>query len=233
MLSFHITYDKEREMALKMRELIIQSGENKSTILYYLKEGLLPDPSKPKPNVHLYDESCVEIIKFIKYLQHHFAYTIADIKHIFEQTPLDLDGSFEMMVSALEIATVGKNPAWYTKKAFLQESGLDEDTLHTYIAKGYLFQRKQGFSSAELEMVKILQNLTTLGLESALVDQYVQSAKQIAKLESEAGARMFDTIEEETTAHYELLFDMVLKLKPYIYNMHTVSQYYHDKEAQS
>lgn len=220
-------------MALKMKELSAQSGENKSTILFYIKEGLLPAPSKPKPNVHLYDESCVEIIKFIKYLQHHFAYTISDIKHIFEQTPLDLDGSFEMMVSALEIATVGKNPVWYTKKAFLQESGLEEETLDTYIEKGYLFQRKQGFSSAELEMVGILQNLSTLGLERALVDQYVQSAKQIAILESEAGARMFDTIEEETTAHYELLFDMVLKLKPYIYNMHTVSQYYHDKRSQS
>jgi len=50
-------------MALKMKELIAQSGESKSTILYYVKEGLLPQPSKPKPNVHLYDESSVEILR--------------------------------------------------------------------------------------------------------------------------------------------------------------------------
>jgi len=55
-------------MALKMKDLIAKSGESKSTILYYIKEGLLPQPQKPKPNVHLYDEVCIDIIKFIKYL---------------------------------------------------------------------------------------------------------------------------------------------------------------------
>ena len=63
-------------MALKMKELMALSDESKSTILYYIKEGLLPEPSKPKPNVHLYDESCVQILKFIKYLQHNFSYSI-------------------------------------------------------------------------------------------------------------------------------------------------------------
>jgi len=220
-------------MTLKMKELMVQTGENKSTILYYLKEGLLPEPSKPKPNVHLYSESCVEIIRFIKYLQKHFSYTIAEIKRIFEQTPLDLDGSFEMMVSALEIATVGKSAQWYTQEAFLAESGLSIEILESYIESGYLFARAEGFSSAELEMVQILQRLDTLGLEKALIDKYVQSARTIAKLESEAGARMFDNTTEESHAHYELLFDMVLKLKPYIYNMHTASQYYADKRSQS
>jgi DNA-binding transcriptional MerR regulator len=220
-------------MTLKMKELMAQTGENKSTILYYLKEGLLPEPSKPKPNVHLYSESCVEIIRFIKYLQKHFSYTIAEIKRIFEQTPLDLDGSFEMMVSALEIATVGKSAQWYTQEAFLAESGLSIEILESYIESGYLFARAEGFSSSELEIVQILQRLDTLGLERALVDQYVQSARTIAKLESEAGARMFEQTTQESHAHYELLFDMVLKLKPYIYNMHSVSQYYADKRSHS
>ena len=220
-------------MRLKMKELIAQTGENKSTILYYLKEGLLPEPSKPKPNVHLYDVRCVEIIKFIKYLQQHFSYTIAEIKRIFDQMPLDLDGSFEMMVRALEIATVGRDAQWYERELFLEEAGITEEMLERFLAQGYLFEREQGFSSAELEIVNILQRLETLGLERELVDQYVQSARTIAKLESEAGVRMFDKATQESHAHYELLFDMVLKLKPYIYNMHSVSQYYADKRSQS
>ena len=52
-------------MALKMKELMLATGESKSTILYYVKEGLLPQPQKPKPNVHLYDESAVEILRLI------------------------------------------------------------------------------------------------------------------------------------------------------------------------
>ena len=220
-------------MTLKMKELMAQTGENKSTILYYLKEGLLPEPSKPKPNVHLYDVRCVEIIKFIKYLQQHFSYSIAEIKRIFDQMPLDLDGSFEMMVRALEIATVGRDAQWYEREAFLEVAGITAEMLEGFIAQGYLFEREQGFSSAELEIVGILLRLETLGLERELVDQYVQSARTIAKLESEAGARMFEQTMQESHAHYELLFDMVLKLKPYVYNMHSVSQYYADKRSQS
>ena len=41
---------------LKMNELVKRSNTPKSTILYYLKEGLLPEPMKDKPNFHLYDE---------------------------------------------------------------------------------------------------------------------------------------------------------------------------------
>jgi DNA-binding transcriptional MerR regulator len=216
-------------MPLKMKALVEQTGESKSTILYYLKEGLLPEPIKPKPNVHLYDESCLRIIRFIKYLQEQFAYSIADIKRIFEKTPLDLDGSFEMMVSALEIASAGKHAEWYTRETFLEITKLEETTLDTYIEKGYLFLHPHGFSGAELEMVRILERLERMNLERRLIDQYVESARAIARLESEAGMRMCAQTTEETNEHYELLFDMVLKLKPYIYNMHTVTQYYANK----
>ena len=67
-------------MAVKMKELMGQSGESKSTILFYVKEGLLPEHVKPKPNVHLYAESCVQILKFIKYLQENFSYSIAEMQ---------------------------------------------------------------------------------------------------------------------------------------------------------
>lgn len=220
-------------MAFKMKELIAKSGENRSTILYYLKEGLLPEPSRPKPNVHLYKESSVEIIKFIKYLQRSFSYTIADIKQLFDQTSLNLDGSFEMMVSALEIATIGRGALWCNRETLLQKTGISEETLRSYIDKGYIFARKQGFSATEVEMILILKNLTSLGLEHSLIDQYVRSVREIAELEIGAGSRMFDAAKEETAGHYELLFDVVLKLKPYIYNMHTASQYYYEKEIQA
>jgi hypothetical protein len=66
-------------------------------------------------------------------------------------------------------------------------------------------------------------------LEGRLIVEYVESAGAIARLEREAGMRMFAQSTEETNEQYELLFDMVLKLKPYIYNMHTVTQYYANK----
>ena len=47
---------------LKMNDLVKLSQTPKSTVLYYVKEGLLPEPVKDKPNFHLYDEYCVELL---------------------------------------------------------------------------------------------------------------------------------------------------------------------------
>ena len=58
----------------------LSSQTSKSTVLYYVKEGLLPEPVKDKPNFHLYDEYCVELLSFIKYLQSNFNATISQIK---------------------------------------------------------------------------------------------------------------------------------------------------------
>ena len=37
-------------MSIKMAELMKRTGETRSTLLFYVKEGLLQEPSKPKPN---------------------------------------------------------------------------------------------------------------------------------------------------------------------------------------
>jgi len=209
-------------MALKMKELMALSDESKSTILFYIKEGLLPKPQKPKPNVHLYDASCVQILKFIKYLQHNFSYSLAEIKTIFQDNNFDFDGSFEMMVRSLELISGGRDNQWYSKKAFLSLLHIDEKKLNGYKEKGYLFERAKGFSSKEVEIGEILLRTEALGLDSSLLDAYVADAKVLAQKENEVGAKLLKNDEESHNARYELLFDLVLTLKPYIFNMHTV-----------
>ena len=209
-------------MALKMKDLMAQSDESKSTILYYIKEGLLPQPSKPKPNVHLYDESCVQILKFIKYLQHNFSYTIAEIKNIFQDNNFDFDGSFEMMVRSLELISGGRDNQWYSKKEFLALLSIDEKRLKMYQNKGYLFERAKGYSSKEVEVAEILERAEALGLDCSLLDAYVSDAKVLANKENEVGSKLLKDAQETHNARYELLFDLILTLKPYIFNLHTV-----------
>lgn len=220
-------------MALKMKELIAQSQESKSTILYYVKEGLLPAPQKSKPNVHLYDESCVQRLRFIHYLQQNFSYTIAEIKTIFQKNQFDFDGSFEMLVDSLELISGGRDNVWYDRKHFLEEVGIDEETLEGYEAKGYLFERAKGYSNKEVQIANTLQCSQSLGLDMTLLDDYVKDAKLLAQKENSVGAKLLadDTLSHNT--RYELLFDVILKLKPYIFNMHTVQQHQHNiaKEA--
>lgn len=221
-------------MPLKMKELTAQTNESKSTILYYIKEGLLPEPLKPKPNVHLYDESCVQILKFIKYLQHNFSYSISEIKSIFKDNHFDFDSSFEMMVRSLELISGGKENKYYSKESLLKLIGIDERTLKNYQKHGYLFERSKGFSSKEVEIAEILERARALGLDFTLLDAYVDNAKLLAQKENEIGANLLQGEEASHNERYELLFDLILKLKPYIFNMHTVEQHKNNiKKVQS
>ena len=212
-------------MPLKMKELSDQTNESKSTILYYIKEGLLPEPLKPKPNMHLYDENCVQILKFIKYLQHNFSYSISEIKSIFKENHFDFDGSFEMIVRSLELISGGKESQYYTKESFLKLVGMDEKRLKSYQKQGYLFERAKGFSSKEVEIAEILERARSLGLDFTLLDAYVENARILAQKENEIGATLLKEEEAYHNERYELLFDLILKIKPYIFNMHTVVQH--------
>lgn len=54
---------------MKMRDLEQRTGVNRETIRVYFREGLLPPPDRPKPNVAVYDESHVRSIIAIRELQ--------------------------------------------------------------------------------------------------------------------------------------------------------------------
>ena len=209
-------------MALKMKELVEQTGESKSTILFYLKEGLLPEPQKPKPNVHLYDETCVNIVKFIKYLQKKFSYTISEIQRIFNNNRFNFDNSFESLIQSIELIGTNSNKN-YSKDEFLKVASISEIELDEFIDKGYLIRSQ--YTDKELENVEILKRAKEANLDFSLVDAYVKYAKELAILENEVG---YILLKDDTKAHnkrYELLFDLILNLKPYIFNGYTVKEH--------
>ncbi len=172
-------------MSLKMKELVEKSGESKSTILYYIKEGLLPQPQKPKPNVHLYDENCIKIIGFIKYLQEHMHYSISQIKEIFSSNNFNYDDNFDLMINSLKLLN----------------------------------------SKEKDEIEKIKMSAKKLGLDEKLFEKYQNSAKELAKLEFEVGAKLLKENPSSTDEVYKLLFDTILTLKPYIFNQATISEH--------
>ena len=204
-----------------------ETGESKSTILFYVKEGLLPEPQKPKPNLHLYDESCINIIKFIKYMQHQFSYSIAQIKAIFSENRFDFSSDFSMLLKSLEMMSGEFGAKWYDEEDFLELSELSKKELDIYLDKGWIFKQEQGFSTQELKLVQLFKNASSLGLDDRLFDAYVKSARSLAKIEYELGAMMLEREDKEgeDSEHYKVLFDSILILKPYIFNMHTIKEH--------
>jgi len=218
-------------MSFKMKHLMEATGESKSTILFYVKEGLLPEPEKPKPNLHLYDESCINIIKFIKYLQNQFSYSIAQIKAVFSENKFTFSDDFSIMLRSLELMAGSPNAKWYNDEDFLELSNLREEELNEYLAKGWLFRQERGFSTQELKLVELFKRAKKLKLNEELFDTYVTSAIEMAKIEYALGSELLESDKSRNNEHYELLFDSILTLKPYIFNMHTMQE--HQKQMEN
>ncbi len=210
-------------MSLSMKKLMEATGESKSTIHFYLKEGLLPEPKKPKPNVHIYDEACINIIKLIKHLQTNFSYSIAEIKAVFDKNSLKFDGELDILINSLNMISGSKDNIWYTREDLISITGISEEKLSEYIKKEFIFKRELGFTNKEVQMISILTQAEELGMDLLLIEEYVKKAKEIAELEYQIGAKLLISDSTKHNKHYELLFDTVLSLKPYIFNMQTIN----------
>jgi len=172
-------------MALRMKELMEKTGESKSTLLYYIKEGLLPEPQKPKPNLHLYDEKSVKIVRLIKYLQEHLSYSISQIKEIFALNNFNFDDDFELIINSLKIIS-------------------NEQTK---------------------EINEIYKEIDDMQLNKTLIKEYEETAKELAKLEFEVGKELLNKHPNSHEKVYKLLFDVILTLKPYIFNQATIAEH--------
>ncbi len=211
-------------MSLKMKELTKLSGESKSTILFYIKEGLLPEPKKPKPNLHLYSETSIEIIKFIKYLQNSFGYSIADIKEIFKNNSLDFDSSFGSLVNSIEILQGGKDSFLISKSELIDSLSIEEKELDNFIESGFIYNRTM-FNKKDVDAIKILIKAKELDLDFELFKKYASFAKELAIIENTISEKL---LQDDTISHnsrYEFLFDTILNYKPYIFNSYTIKEH--------
>jgi DNA-binding transcriptional MerR regulator len=80
-------------MGLKIGEVARRSGVPASTIRYYVKEGLLPAPSKANKKMAYYDEACIEKLEHIALLREKRYYPLSVIRNILRR--MDDGFSFE------------------------------------------------------------------------------------------------------------------------------------------
>jgi len=208
-------------MSLKMKDLVRLSDTPKSTILYYIKEGLLPKPKKPKPNVHIYDESFVDRIKFIKYLQHHFNASIEQIKELMSREDFDSSCKFSVILKTIDMLMMPPSNKRYTKEKLCKLCGIEEERLDRYIDRGLIFDRGDGFSQKEVEILQTIIGLEDIG-GGDLIDIYLESAKNISKREIEIADRLLAKSDDR---EIKTLLDAVLLLKPYLFNLWLYSRY--------
>lgn len=94
---------------MKMRELERRTGVHRETIRVYLREGLLPQPVRPKPNVAEYGEDHVRGILAIRELQHDRRLPLGQIRRALDGDPsaLPSDATAYAHLERLVAAKVG------------------------------------------------------------------------------------------------------------------------------
>ncbi len=217
-------------MPIKMNELVKQTSVSKSTILFYIKEGLLPPPHKPKPNLHLYEESCIEIIKFIKYLQSNFDSSISEIKTVVKNGKFDFEKGFETVLETLDIIMGPIHQETYTMEQIQNKYNISSEKLESYIKDGLLFQRNNLFTTKDIEILDILLNIEKLNVDKSVLKSYIKYAQKLAKIEV-SFAKDFLNNQSNKNDSVKALFDMTLILKPYLFNMHTLNEYQKNKDT--
>ena len=93
---------------LKMKQLADATGVAKSTILLYVKKGLLPKPVKTSPNMAYYDPVCIERIVFIKKIQASHRLPLAAIKGLIREMDKGQDIAPLLELQSMLFGAAGK-----------------------------------------------------------------------------------------------------------------------------
>ena len=208
-------------MSIKMASLMKATGETRSTLLFYVKEGLLQEPSKPKPNVHLYADDSVERVRLIKTLQNQLHYTITQIKQVFKDNKFDFSSGVDVLIQKLDLFTGVSQKHFKSMDDALEVYTLSKEEIYMYIDLGVLSMHQDYFDDSSWKALEVLDELKSCKKTNALLEAYVKSAKELAVLEYELGAELVNEDKEGNNRAQEVFLDLILTLKPYIFNLHT------------
>ena len=179
---------------LPMRELTRATGLAKSTLLYYVEQGLLPAPVKTSPNMAYYHPSCVERAAFIKDLQVNHRLPLDKIKKLLELR--DQGQEVAPLVEMLQLI-FGPNPdQLLSLKELCRQSGLGREEVEAWRAVGLLRPRQaQGFDQQDLVMATYLAEAGQRGITPRDLAFYARFGQEIVEREMKLRQRMIRRLE--------------------------------------
>lgn len=207
---------------LKMSELVEKTGVNKSTLLFYLKEGLLPEPMKLKPNVYRYHPKTIEVVNYIKYMQNTLGCPIAEIKE--HCAAHDIGGDSSMLAALEQMSGVKAGSAAYDREGMLKAAALNDAQLGKLEEAGLIVPIREGlYGERDAEIALLVGELERFGSMERYWSAMVRAARELAALEMSESDRMYAGLSDEEHARlHRLQMEVVLKLKPYVFNRHTM-----------
>lgn len=223
----HFISSQERTAALsihlmKMRELEERTGVNRETIRVYLRNGLVPEPGRPKPNVADYDESHITAIMAVRDLQRDSGLTLNQIKDVLngESGNRRVDAAAFSNLETLVATRVGLDDRQVLitslAKAF-PKAQADAETFSRMGLVEILHTRKgAALSVTDSRLVTIWGEMRAAGyteengLPPSIVEFYKEPAEMIAREES---SRFLEAVGDKWSAEdAAILFQTGIRL---------------------
>lgn len=181
--------DRQGRPLLKMRELVEATGVSAPTILFYVNRGLLPQPSRPRPNVAHYPFDFVERIHFIKRLQTHHRLSLDRIGKLLRQR--DQGKEVAPLIEMHEEVFGPEDTASMGADAFSRATGLTPKDIAA-AEKADLIIPKQGgrYDTEDLAIGRALRKVIDLGLSLEDAAYYSGLAEAIVDREMAVQERL-------------------------------------------
>jgi len=215
---------KEVIMEYKMSELVAKTDVPKSTILYYIREGLLPEAKKIKSNVHRYNNEHIELIKYIQYMQKQLGRSIEQIRYSIQNRNKSFSSSFQMLEPLMNtLSGIPSNTDYYTQEQFIKQFNLDTDLVENLLKDSILVPTEDNvFTKQELSIVELVMHYQKIGISYTTLKSYAEYAKELSKLDhliklQLCGART----DENFSSVWNIMFETFFNAKEYIFKRHT------------
>ncbi len=210
-------------MEYKISEVVAKTNVPKSTILYYIKEGLLPEAKKLKSNVHKYSDEHIELIRYIKYMQESMGSSIEEIKQALQKKNDSFSGSYTMLAPLMNTLSGDSGMQRYTKEEFIEHFDIDKELFEGLLADEIITPVNDNeFTKKDASIVSLVEHFLEVGVEYAILKEYLRHAKELAKLELQMQRSLCDVKNEQNfTTLWKIMFETLFNAKEYIFNRQT------------
>jgi len=208
----------------KISELVAQTKTPKSTILYYIREGLLPEAKKIKSNVHRYNDEHIELIKYIKYMKEEIGSTNEQIKFALQNKNQSLSSSFSMLEPLMHtLSSIPVDSIFYTKKEFIEHFSVEDKLVETLLNDGILLPtHEDSYTEKEASIINLISYFNELGIEYKIIKAYVEHAKALSELEYQMQVQLCSVrTNKNFSSLWKIMFETLFNAKEYLFNRYT------------
>lgn len=210
-------------MEYKISEVVAKTSVPKSTILYYIKEGLLPQAKKLKANVHTYNDEHIELIKYIRYMKEEMGSSNTQIKTALSQKNNSFSSSYSMLAPLMQtLSSIPSDAVYYAENEFIEHFGVDTKLFKRLLEDDILLPLHDKYTQKEASIISLVENFLEVGIEYEILKHYLHHAKELAKLESTMQEQLCSKRDEKNfSTLWKIMFETLFTAKEYIFQRST------------